>query len=520
MENKDKKTVETEEIFQIEEQDLSDFSSEKEMEDIVSDTHYAKKGRHYKKKPGKFRRWWRGLKKWKRITIVTTSIILALLIIVGTVWGVLRWIYYRNVYDDDFNDDNLAAVGTIDKNVINIALFGIDTRSIALKGEQAFKGLSDSIMIMSLNTKTKTVKIISVMRDSLVPIDELDKNKQKTGTTYTKINAAYAKGGPELAVRTLNQVFKLDIRDYATVNFAGMADIIDAVGGIDVTLADGELDVYGYERGRRINWGLNGLIEDQCRMLGKNPKGLYIKKGGTYHLNGMQAVAYARIRHAANADGTNDDYGRTDRQRYVMEQLFNKAIKMKKSQYAGLAKAMLPCCKTSLEFEEVVALAKNVLASSPTFEQTRVPLTDYQMSSRVYVYYDLNYARKLVHAFIYDNISPEDYMKQNGIEQNDWYAQVGGGSYIGNGNNQTTTSSAATSQKSSTNTETKKNGKTEESESETVEEGTESGEQTSEPGEQTSEPGEQTSEPGGQTSDPGGQTSNPGGQTTSPGTGS
>ena len=81
-----------------------------------------------------------------------------------------------------------------------------------------------------------------------------------------------------------------------------------------------------------------------------------------------------------------------------------------------------------LQFEKVVGLALNVLSASPTFEQTRVPLTEYQMPNSGYVYYDLAYAGKLIRAFIYRQITPEEYMEKNGIEKNDWYAQRRSGS--------------------------------------------------------------------------------------------
>ena len=207
-----------------------------------------------------------------------------------------------------------------------------------------------------------------------------------------------------------------------------MADIIDAVGGIDVELAEGELDVYGKENGRQVNWGINGMISEQCGYMGLDKSKYLIKKAGLQHLNGVQAVAYARIRHAANIEGTNDDFGRTDRQRYVMEQLFNKAVTLNKSQYVSLAKALIPCSETSLSYSQIIGLAFNILLSSPTFEQSRVPLTEYQMASKSIsgagscLYYDLDYAAKIIKAFIYDDITPEDYMETNGIEKNDWYA--------------------------------------------------------------------------------------------------
>ena len=136
---------------------------------------------------------------------------------------------------------------------------------------------------------------------------------------------------------------------------------------------------------------------------------------------------YGRIRYVANIWGTNNDYGRTDRQRYVMEQLFNKAVTLGKSQYMSLAKALIPCAETSLSYTDIMGLATSILLHSPSFEQTRVPFTEYQMASKSVpgagscVYYDLDYAGKIIRSFIYDNITPEDYIKENGIEKNDWY---------------------------------------------------------------------------------------------------
>ena len=105
--------------------------------------------------------------------------------------------------------------------VVNIALFGLDARK-----PDEFKGLSDCIMILSLNSETKKIKLFSVMRDSLVAIEKSGK------TSYTKINSAYLQGGPQLAIKTLNQNFNLDISEYVTVNFYGLAKIIDSIGTI------------------------------------------------------------------------------------------------------------------------------------------------------------------------------------------------------------------------------------------------------------------------------------------------
>ena len=417
------------------------YSSAEEAEqnynDIVSDS--SLKGRHFnkKKRGNRFTRWWGRRQKWqKAVMISATSLVLVLAIAVGVILKVFDY-NYNNITGDP---DDLGFESVIDKKITNVALFGIDSRQV-----DSFKGLSDSIMILSLNAETKKVKVISVMRDSLVPITYNGK------TVYGKINSAYSKGGPELAIKTLNTIFGLDISEYATVNFYGMADIIDAVGGIDVELTKGELNTYGYDHGVRVNFGINGMIAEQCGYMGIDPSSYYINEAGLHHLNGVQAVAYARIRHAANIEGTNDDFGRTDRQRYVMEQLFNKAVTLNTAQYISLAKSLIPCSETSLSYTQILGLAVNILLDSPTFEQSRVPLTEYQMASKSIsgygscLYYDLDYAGKIIRAFIYNDVTPEDYMELNGIEKNDWYAKR-------NSTSSSTASSSSASSNSSSST--------------------------------------------------------------------
>ncbi len=383
------------------------------FEDIVSDSH--SKGKHYakKKRGNRFTKWWLGLRKKEKALLITIA---SLVLVFAIVIGVLLKMFDYNYNNITKNPEDLGFENIINEKIVNVALFGIDTRKI-----DSFEGLSDSIMILSINTETKKVKVISVMRDSLVPITYNGK------TSYAKINSAYNRGGPELAIKTINTIFGLDISEYATVNFYGMVDIIDAVGGIDVTLTKAELNVYFYENGVKQNGGLNGCIGEICSHLKVDPVKYYINAPGKHHLNGIQAVSYARIRKAPNFEGTNDDYGRTDRQRYVMEQLFNKAVTLNKSEYVKLAKALAPCSETSLSISEILGLAVNVLLESPKFEQSRVPLVEYQMNSKYIsrigscVYYDLDYAKKIIHAFIYDDIDPETYMETNGIERNDWY---------------------------------------------------------------------------------------------------
>ncbi len=362
---------------------------------------------------------WKNLKKGKKaFIIILLSLLLALAITLSIFLSPIISILFD--YNKNYNPEiegkppqELGFENVIDQKVINIALFGIDSRS------KGFKGNSDSIMILSLDTEAKTVKIVSVVRDTLVPIETNGKVK------YRKLNSAYATGGPTLAIKTLNQCFGLDIKEYATVNFNGMAEIIDAVGGIDAELVKGEVVPVN-----KSIYALNGCIKDVCDRLKIDPEPYYILEPGKHHLNGIQAVAYSRIRKTKNVWGTNNDYGRTDRQRHVMEQLFNKALTLPKSEYLSLAKALMPHTETSLSLTEIMGLAWDIMLKSPTFAQSRVPLKEYQMAGKSIkgvgdcVYYDLDYVKDVLHAFFYENITPEDYIAQNGVRKNDWYAQA------------------------------------------------------------------------------------------------
>ena len=357
---------------------------------------------------------WSNMRRWKKAVIITAvSLLLVASIVVGVVVDTFSYDYNPNI--DKKPPQELGFENVIDQRVVNVALFGIDSRS------KGFKDNSDSIMVLSIDTEAKTVKIVSIVRDTLVPIE------YKGSIKYRKINTAYAWGGPELAIKTINQNFGLDITEYATVNFNGMAEIIDAVGGIDAELVSGEVVPVS-----KSIYALNGCIKDVCDRLKIDPKPYYILEPGVHHLNGIQAVAYSRIRKTKNVWGTNNDYGRTDRQRYVMEQLFNKALSLPKTEYIKLAKAMMPYTQTSLSLTEIMGLAWDVMLKSPTFSQSRVPLTDYQMPGKNIkgvgdcVYYDLDYAKDILYAYFYQQITPEDYIAQNGVRKNDWYAEIMG----------------------------------------------------------------------------------------------
>lgn len=317
--------------------------------------------------------------------------------------------YDRSAALDKLTDAELGISEVqLSEDVVNIALFGVDSRNLS-----TVKGNSDSIMILSIDTVHHSIKITSIMRDSLVPIEGYNPNK---------INAAYAYGGPELAIKTLNQVFNLNIRDYATVNFAGMADIIDAVGGVDIELTEAE----------RIN------ANNHMKSLALSSGSAYdpIPQAGLQTLSGVQAVSFARIRYVSTADGTRDDYGRTDRQRYVMEQLFNKALSMGISKYPSMIKSLLPYVETSLTYGDILNMA-SVLTGDIRFEQARISQgysmqireRDFPKSVGSVVYYNLDYAAAMLHAFIYDDIHPDTFVETTPPDLTPWYTSWKNGTW-------------------------------------------------------------------------------------------
>ncbi len=332
---------------------------------------------------------------------------LGVLVIAGVVFGAIFFHNYTD-YDHDpitENPEDLGVVAPPDgkSHITNIALFGIDSR------EENYRGLSDTIMIISIDTDTGSIKLVSVMRDSLVKVE---------GHGYQKINAAYSIGGPELAIKTLNQTFRLNILEYATVDFVGMAEIVDAVGGVEVELTKYEIS--------QVNDCITELA--QRRGLPKD----YVSKAGVQTLSGVQAVGFSRVRKVPTVNGTRDDYGRTERQRLVMNQLFQKALQMPLTQYPTLIKAMLPYIRTSMGYDDIFSLAKILKSDQVTMEQGRIPIDDSVISSGFNVpyigscvYYDLEYAADLLNAFLFDDITFEDYVAANGIRKNAWYGSTG-----------------------------------------------------------------------------------------------
>lgn len=209
-----------------------------------------------------------------------------------------------------------------------IALFGADSR----EGQLEAGTHADTIMIASVDDKTKEVKILSVYRDLVI---------RRPDGTLGKANSAYFQGGPKEAVNMLNQNFDLDIEDYVTVDFAALADVVDLLGGIELDVTDAEAEE------------INRHIEGTAEVVGRKAVPM---KGGMQTLDGIQAVTYARIR--KNVGG---DYARTERQRVVIQKLAEKGKTTDLLTLNNIIDTVFSKVSTSFELKELLSLASGVM---------------------------------------------------------------------------------------------------------------------------------------------------------------
>lgn len=318
-------------------------------------------------------------KKKKKLVIanVLLSIVLSLSTLSSAFLGAV-WYYMGDMTQNDITS-NLSDLGIdsdvaqLGDDVVNIALFGVDARSSG-----STKGRSDTIIILSVNAKEKTIKTTSILRDSYVPI---------SGHKTQKINAAYALGGPVLAINTINKNFKLNVTDYVTVNFAMLADVIDIMGGIDLEITEKERT--------QINW----LIDtEDFESSYKTP---HVEKSGMVHLNGKQAMHYARIRKI------DSDAVRSQRQAKVLSLLLEKVKNTSVTKYPGILKSVMKHVETSLSYSEILSYAP-LVSSLGEIESTYVPdpKKDKNVKGGMYngawVYrYDIPAAADRIHEFIY-----------------------------------------------------------------------------------------------------------------------
>lgn len=264
----------------------------------------------------------------KKIIKVILGILITFLIIIVAAGGTAFW--YVNDKIGKMNQVKIdeSQLGISDNQKLtgyrNVAIFGVDSRSDDYgKGNR-----SDCIIIASINNKTHDVKLISVYRDTYVQIE---------GHGLDKITHAYSYGEAPLALKTLNTNLDLNIKEFVTVNFDSVSDAVDALGGIKMDITAAEVKY------------INDYIDATGQITGK--KSSHITKAGTYVLDGVQAVAYSRIRYTAGGD-----YKRTERMRDVITAMIAKLKTKSVAEMNRIADLILPKVYTNLSMTDLLSM--------------------------------------------------------------------------------------------------------------------------------------------------------------------
>ena len=298
---------------------------------------------------------------------------------------------YHQIQRPDFKVENVANTN-LDieteermKGYWTIALFGVDARDRAIaKGTNA-----DVNMICNINLDTGEIKLVSVFRDTYMNISE--------NGSYNKMNQAYFLGGPEQAVAALNRNLDLNMTSYMTFNWKAVADGINILGGVDIELSKAEF------------YYINSFITETVEVTGIGSH--HLTHAGMNHLDGVQAVAYARLRKM------DTDYARTERQRKVIAQAFEKAKKADFNTLNTLIGTIFPQVATNIGVDDLVKnasiLNKFHMGESTGFPQAR---GDANMGKKgaVVVPQTLESNVKALHSFLFgvEDYTPSDTVKK------------------------------------------------------------------------------------------------------------
>ena len=276
-------------------------------------------------------------KKEMNIFVKILLTLLILIVVFVTVVFSTSYIYLKNKLGKidyvDLKSTEITINHGVDESLAtyrNIALLGIDARSDTF----GTGNRSDCIMILSLNEKTKDVKIASVYRDTYLNID---------GHGLDKVTHAYSYGGPKLALNTLNKNLDLNITEFVAINFDTVRVVVDSIGGVEIPIDSQEVKY------------INGYINSLNKQFGTSSAN--ITTPGTYKLDGVQALAYSRIRYT---DG--GDYKRTERMRDVFMAVFKKAKTMNISELNNLANTILPHVSTNISENEIMGMIPKAIS--------------------------------------------------------------------------------------------------------------------------------------------------------------
>ena len=281
----------------------------------------------------------------KKIYIVLT-IIIAIAILLGILFGKFVSSKLSNLNKKELDETDLSVNKEVYslvsdhltkseyKDVKNVVLFGSDSESI---GDPP-QGRSDTIIIISINPKFKSLKMISIPRDTYVEIEGHGKNK---------INHAYAWGQEQLAIKTINYNFGLNLTEYISIDFSGLIHIINDIGGIELQISKAEMDFINMES--KIAYNASG----------NTPK--KITSYGTVKLDGEQALTHSRNRTVG------DDFARAERQREVLQAIMNKISKMDIGEIMSMLDMFLKEVTTNINVTEYIGTITEILLNKNTY---------------------------------------------------------------------------------------------------------------------------------------------------------
>lgn len=296
----------------------------------------------------------RKLKGWTKVALVVLNIVAFVAILLLVLNGVYRSYYNKMNYEEVAQRTEFGRgirrvlegdIGTLmwADHVHNILLIGHDS------GLRTNTGRSDAMILVSINKETEELIMTSLMRDSYVYIP---------GHGADRLNQAYMEGGASLLIETVEMNFDIRIDNYATIDVFAFMDVVDALGGVELTVSDEEVEV------------MNRYIT-QLNKLEENPRMESVLSGaGTYHMNGIQTLAFCRVRYAGNAD-----FERTERQREVLTILLNRFKECDLAELNEVLNVVLPNVTTDINQDTLLSLLTNAVVSYLNYElvQYRVP---------------------------------------------------------------------------------------------------------------------------------------------------
>lgn len=275
-------------------------------------------------------------KALKIIGIILLILIILIVVLIGSAYFFIKGKLNKiNYVDIDTSNLEISEKSKSDlSNYRNIAIFGVDNRN--QDRDMTYYGgnnRTDCIMIASINTVTNDVKLVSVYRDTFVDLGD---------NGLENINEAYSIGGEELSIATINKNLDLNITEFVTTNFLAVADFVNEIGGIELDITNEEIKyINSYIAAVKENTGLSSNN---------------ITKTGLQHVNGVQAVAYSRIRYTNGGD-----HKRTERMRIVLTKCFEKLKTKSMAELNSIADTILPKVSTNIKSDEIFSMIPEVV---------------------------------------------------------------------------------------------------------------------------------------------------------------